>query len=120
MMTDLIVGIVSDVLRHIPIEHLESRDVRRREPGGDFLAVKFQINRGETLVGGSAKFHILNPQVGLDLLQSAQERQNGDVALGDWRVVVVLLLSAEGRRGRRQKRRAHGCGPRCHYSVLQE
>src|SRR6266481_1098358 len=112
VMTDLIVSVVADVLRHITVKYQKSRDVVWSEPAG-----KRQIDRREALISCSAEFGVLNPQVGLDLFQGAQERQDCDVALRDWR---TILLPAKCRRGSRQQRRAHGCGPRCHHSVCQE
>ena len=97
MVTDLVVGVVGDVLGHIAVEHEESGDVGWSESGSDFQTVEFEINRRIALIGCSAEFGILNPQIGLDLLQSTQERQNCDVSLCDWCVVVVI--SAEGCRG---------------------
>jgi hypothetical protein len=88
-MTDLIVSVVGDVLRHIAVEYQEPRDVIWSEPSDDFLAVEFQIDWRLALIGRSAEFGVLNPQVGLDLLQGAQEGQNCDVALGDWRAILV-------------------------------
>src|ERR1700739_2649047 len=113
MVTDLIVGVVGDVLRHIAVKNQETRDVIWSEPGDDFLTVDFQIDRREALIGSSAKFGVLNPQVGLDLLQGAQERQDCDVALCDRR---AILIPAKCRRSARQQSRAHGCGPRCYHS----
>src|SRR5258705_2710585 len=111
VMTDLIVGVVGDVLRHIAVEHEEPRDVVWSESGG-----KRQIDRREALIGGSPEFGVLNPQVGLDLLQGAQEREDCDVALCDWRAIPI---PAKSRRGTRQQRRAHRCCPACHHSVCQ-
>src|SRR5580704_5046404 len=117
VMTDLIVSVVGDVLRHIAVEYQEPRDVIWSEPSDDFLAVEFQIDWRLALIGRSAEFGVLNPQVGLDLLQGAQEGQNCDVALGDWR---AILVPPECRCGPRQQGRAHGCRPRRHHSVCQE
>src|SRR5579859_874484 len=66
VMTDLIVGVVADVLRHIAVEYQKACDVVWSEPAG-----KRQIDRREALIGCSAEFGVLNPQVGLDLLQGA-------------------------------------------------
>ena len=118
MVADFVVGIVRDVLRHVAIENLQSRNVIGSQPGDDFLTVELQVDRGQSLIRGATKFRILDPQIGLDLLQSAQERQNCDVALGDW--CVVVLFSAEGRRGTRQQRGAHRCSSGCHHSVRQK
>src|SRR5882762_8012482 len=112
VMTDLIVSVVADVLRHIAVEYQKSRDVVWSEPAG-----KRQIDRREALISCSAEFGVLNPQVGLDLFQGAQERQDCDVALSDWR---AILLPAKCRRGSRQQRRAHSYGPGCHHSVCKE
>ena len=109
VVADLIVGVVGDVLRHIAVEHEESGDVGWSEPSNDFLTVEFQIDWRLALIGRSAEFGVLNPQVGLDLLQGAQEGQNCDVALGDWR---AILVPPECRCGPRQQGRAHGCRPR--------
>src|SRR5258708_21170496 len=112
VMTDLIVSVVADVLRHIAVEYQKSRDVVWSEPAG-----KRQIDRREALISCSAEFGVLNPQISLDLLQSAQERQDCDIALCDRRAVPI---PAKCRRGARQQRRAHGCGPRCPHSVCLE
>jgi len=76
VVADLIVGVVGDVLRHIAVEHEEPGDVGWSEPSNDFLPVEFEINWRLALIGCSAKFGILNPQVGFDLLQGAQEGEN--------------------------------------------
>src|SRR6266436_4387858 len=112
VMTDLIVSVVADVLRHIAVEYQKACDVVWSEPAG-----KRQIDWREALIGGSAEFGVLNPQVGLDLFQGTQEREDCDVALRDWR---AIFLPAKCRRGSRQQRRAHSYGPGCHHSVCQE
>ncbi len=112
VMTDLIVSVVADVLRHIAVEYQKSRDVVWSEPPG-----KRQIDRREALISCSAEFGVLNPQVGLDLFQGAQEGQDCDIALCDRRAVPI---PAKCRRGAWQQRRTYGCGPRSHHSVCQE
>ncbi len=57
VMTDLIVSVVADVLRHIAVEYQKSRDVVWSEPAG-----KRQIDRREALISCSAEFGVLNPQ----------------------------------------------------------
>src|SRR5467141_2711155 len=56
VMTDLIVSVVADILRHITVKYHKSRDVVWSEPAG-----KRQIDRREALIGCSAEFGILNP-----------------------------------------------------------
>jgi len=89
---------VADVLRHITVKYQKSRDEVWSEPAG-----KRQIDRREALISCSAEFGILNPQVGLDLLQSAQERQDCDIALCDRRAVPIPAKCR--RRSRQQKTR---------------
>src|SRR5260221_4188233 len=96
VMTDLIVGVVTDVLWHIAVEYQKASDVVWSEPAG-----KRQIDGREALIGCSAEFGVLNPQVGLDLFQCTEERQDCEVALRDWR---HILLHAKSRRGYRQHR----------------
>src|SRR3984893_7092492 len=84
VMTDLIVGVVADVLRHIAVEYQKACDVVWSEPAG-----KRQIDRREALIGRSAEFGVLNPQVGFHLLQRAQKRENCDVAFCNWRAILI-------------------------------
>ncbi len=73
-MADLIVGVVVNILRHVPIQDRERRSVRGIS----------SIHARDLVVLGSTQLRVLNPQIGFDLLQSLQEGQDGDVALGDW------------------------------------
>src|SRR5882672_635285 len=112
-MADLVVGVVNDVLRHVTIQHQESGDVIRSETRDEG-----HINWSETLIGGSPKFRILNPQIGLDLLERAQECQNRDVALCDWCAVVIFCR--EGHRRTRQDCRPNCCSACGYHPTLQK
>jgi len=48
------------------------------------------------LVGRSAQFCVLNPQIGFDLLQGAEEGQNRDIAFGDWGAIFFLAAALLG------------------------
>jgi hypothetical protein len=64
------------------------------------------------LISGAAEFRVLDPKIGFDLLKRTQERQNCDIALGDWR--VIIFWSSEGYRAGRQYCRADCRGTRYH------
>lgn len=89
-MADLVVRVVRDVLRHVPIEDLKGSNVAWSEPRFDFLAVLDEVNCRKTLIRGSAQFRILDPKVGFDLLKAAEEPEDSDIAAGDWQSLVVL------------------------------
>src|SRR5260370_16912936 len=57
VMTDLIVSVVADVLRHIAVEYQKSRDVVCSEPAG-----KRQIDTRESFITFSPQFRFLSPQ----------------------------------------------------------
>ena len=90
MVADFIVGVVHDVLGHVAIEHLERSHIIRCEASADFSAVLHEVNRGESLVGRAAEFGVLNPQVGLDLFEGAEEAKNSDVAPCDRETAGLL------------------------------
>ena len=92
MVSDFIVGVVRNVLRHVAVEHLQRSNVRGSQSGANFLAVELQIGRRKALSARhgrrrSAQLRVLDPQVSLNLFQCAQERQNGDVTPGNGRAI---------------------------------
>ncbi len=81
------------------------------------LTVQLQIDWRDSLIGGAAKFRILNPKIGLDLFERAQKRENCDIAFGNWCVIVVF--GSEGYRAGRQQRGADCCST-CDHPALQK
>ena len=69
---------------------------------------------GEPLIGGTAKFGVLYPEVGFDLLEGAQERQNG--LMSPFVIGVVFGIGECGRTGDQSRRCGH-CTRRepCHF-----
>ena len=92
MVANLIVRVVGDVLWHVAVEYLQSSNIVWRQASLDFFCVELQIDGGQPLRRRSTQFRILYPQVGLDLFQSTEERQNGDISLGNGRTVVSSLV----------------------------
>src|SRR5579863_5185432 len=117
-MADLIVGVVRNVLWHVAVKDLERGNVIGREAGDDFLTIEFEIDGREALVGGSPELRILYPQIRLDLLKRAQEREDGDVPARDsWAPVVTV---EGGQLSRKRSRNKRGCACRGKSSSLQE
>ena len=75
-MTQLIIGVVRDVLRHVFVENLES------------------VFEG---VITERKLGVLLPEISLDQLRCRQESQNSDVAVVEKEIVWFLILGS--RRG---------------------
>ena len=68
------------------------------------------------MIGGSAKFGVLDPQISLHLLQGTQEGQNGDVPFRNWPTVALAVERGQTR----QQPGAHSGRARRKHSVLQK
>ncbi len=80
-MADLIVSVVVDVLRHVAIQNRKGARVERVST----------IDSRDFVVLGPSQFGVLNPQIGLDLLESIQKLQNRDVTLREIAIAIPLL-----------------------------
>ena len=58
------------------------------------------------MVRGSAEFCVLNPEVGFNLLEGAQKRDNRDIAFRNLGFTGYTFIFCERRRGGRQERRS--------------
>src|SRR5215471_10878722 len=122
MMTDLVIGIVVDVLRHVAVEDLQGKDIIGSQAGGDVFSVELDVVGGQALdvgdgAGDAAEFRVLNPQVRFDLFERAEEGENGEVAFGDRAAVFVLTKSG---RAERQNSRSERGGTRSYRTIPQK
>lgn len=83
--TEFIVGVVDDVLRHVAIQNLQPADIQRREAGGNGVAILIgQVDRGNArragTDAGAAEFGVLFPQIGFNRLQRLEETKNRGIA----------------------------------------
>ncbi len=70
-MREFILGIIVDILRHVPIEISERRGVRTiAAAAGDFAILD------------APELIVLQPKIALDLFDGRQESQDRDIALG--------------------------------------
>ncbi len=104
---DLVVGIVVDVLRHVPIEQLERLSI----------SCVAACQSRELVILGTTEFGVLPPKVFFHLLKGLQKPEDRDVSLGDWWAVVVLLAECKVFTG--QQSGTHSCRAR-YCSILQE
>src|SRR5450759_5124806 len=88
-MGEFILGVVMDVLGHVPIEHLERLRVSRAAGTARYLAIL-----------DAAELVVLLPQIGLKDLRGSKESQYGRIAYSDSRL----------RFGERRQRNESGTG----------
>src|SRR5215469_16122895 len=109
MMTDLVIGVVVNILRHIAVKDLQSSSVKG-------IA---SVNAGDRIILGTAELGVLLPEILFHLFEGAEETQNGDVPFCNRRTTQILTL-CERSDGTAQKRGSHRCGAGCDRSVSQE
>ncbi len=84
-MADLILGIVVDILGHVPIQHLQGSDVGfAPAPSWDFAVLD------------ASQFVVLAPQIGFQDFDRGREPENGHVSLGEIATSFFLATSFFG------------------------
>jgi hypothetical protein len=92
---ELILGIIMDVLVHVPIQNFQGFGVDRISRAARNFAV-----------WDSSEFIVLDPEIGLEDFRRRREPEQGSIAGCDWVVVIALVLLAKHSCGRPKQ-----CGP---------
>src|SRR5579871_1722041 len=103
----LVIRVVMDVLRHVTVENLQGRHVKRAAA----------VYAGFFPILCPAEFGVLLPEIAFENFGCGEESQNGDVALGDGRALALL---SESREALGEYSRSHSGGGSGDHGALQE
>src|ERR1700751_5598147 len=108
-MTEFIISIVQNVLRHVSVQNLQGFDVSHVAIGRSQRSTRLRIVRRE-IKRPIAEFPVLFPKIALDDLGGAQETQNCPISLAQSAAkVAVLSFRTVDQRVGRWNQQCAGC-----------